>query len=501
MLAKAVANETQCNFFTVSGPEIMSKFYGESEENLRNMFEEAGKNTPSIIFIDEVDSIAPKREDVGGEVERRIVAQLLALMDGLESRGQVVVIGATNLPNKIDPALRRGGRFDREIEIGIPDRASRHEILQIHTHGMPLSPDIDLEELAKITHGFVGADLAVLTKEAAMISLREVIPQINLESESIPAEILEKISITKAHFDQALLEVQPSGLREVFVDLPNITWDNIGGLAKVKKDLIKVVEWPLKYPEIFKEFETDPPNGILLYGPPGTGKTLLAKAIANETQANFISVKGPEFLSKWVGESEKAVRETFRKAKLASPCIIFFDEIESIVPIRGIGSSTAVTEGIVSQLLTEMDGLEELKGIVVIAATNRPDIIDPALLRPGRFDKKIEIPLPDRDTRVAILKVHLKGKLLSNTINIEGLADKLTNKSGAEIQAFVKEAIMTSIQRYVEEKTINNQLDSKGWIITDSDFEIAFNKINEYELADKQYEERSLKSKNDSSYM
>ena len=298
-----------------------------------------------------------------------------------------------------------------------------------------------------------------------------------------------------------MLEVQPSGLREVFVDLPNITWDNIGGLAKVKKDLIKVVEWPLKYPEIFKEFETDPPNGILLYGPPGTGKTLLAKAIANETQANFISVKGPEFLSKWVGESEKAVRETFRKAKLASPCIIFFDEIESIVPIRGIGSSTAVTEGIVSQLLTEMDGLEELKGIVVIAATNRPDIIDPALLRPGRFDKKIEIPLPDRDTRVAILKVHLKGKLLSNTINIEGLADKLTNKSGAEIQAFVKEAIMTSIQRYVEEKTINNQLDSKGWIITDSDFEIAFNKINEYELADKQYEERSLKSKNDSSYM
>ena len=379
MLAKAVANETDCEFFTISGPEIMSKFYGESEENLRKIFEEAEKSAPSILFIDEIDSIAPKREDSGGEVERRVVAQLLALMDGLQSRGQVVVIGATNLPNNIDPALRRGGRFDRELEIGIPNRSSRLEILHIHTRGMPLAEDVSLEALSNVTHGFVGADLATLAKEAAMIALREIIPEINFESDSIPAEILEKIAITKDHFNQALLDVQPSGMREVFVDVPNVSWSDIGGLEKVKRELLKVVEWPLKYPEIFDELGAQAPKGILLYGPPGTGKTLLAKAVANESNSNFISVKGPEFMSKFVGESEKAVRETFRKAKQAAPCVIFFDEIESIVPIRGHQSSSSGTERIVSQLLTEIDGLEELTGVLVIAATNRPDIIDPAL--------------------------------------------------------------------------------------------------------------------------
>ena len=500
MLAKAVANESDCQFFTISGPEIMSKFYGESEENLRKIFEDAEKNAPSILFIDEIDSIAPKREDSGGEVERRVVAQLLALMDGLENRGQLVVIGATNLPNNIDPALRRGGRFDRELEIGIPNRSSRLEILQIHSRGMPLSPDVSLESLANVTHGFVGADLATLAKEAAMISLREIIPEINLESDTIPAEILEKIVITKDHFNQALLEVQPSGMREVFVDVPNVTWNDIGGLESVKRELIKVVEWPMKYPEIFDELGAEAPKGILLYGPPGTGKTMLAKAVANESNSNFISIKGPEFMSKFVGESEKAVRETFRKAKQAAPCVIFFDEIESIVPIRGHQSSSPGTERIVSQLLTEIDGLEELTGVLVIAATNRPDIIDQALLRPGRFDKKIEIGLPTLDDVVSILKVSLKNKKLDNSINLELIAQRIMNKSGADIKAFVNNAVMVAIQRYIDEKTANAEVSPKGWMIQKQDLEDSFAIFDDQSLADKKYEERSLK-KNDASYI
>ena len=500
MLAKAVANETDCEFFTISGPEIMSKFYGESEENLRKIFEEAEKSAPSILFIDEIDSIAPKREDSGGEVERRVVAQLLALMDGLQSRGQVVVIGATNLPNNIDPALRRGGRFDRELEIGIPNRSSRLEILHIHTRGMPLAEDVSLEALSNVTHGFVGADLATLAKEAAMIALREIIPEINFESDSIPAEILEKIAITKDHFNQALLDVQPSGMREVFVDVPNVTWKDIGGLEKVKKELLKVVEWPLKYPEIFDELGAQAPKGILLYGPPGTGKTLLAKAVANESNSNFISVKGPEFMSKFVGESEKAVRETFRKAKQAAPCVIFFDEIESIVPIRGHQSSSAGTERIVSQLLTEIDGLEELTGVLVIAATNRPDIMDPALLRPGRFDKKIEIGLPTEEDIISILQVSLKNKTIDESVNFKFIAQRLISKSGADVKAFVENAIMIAIQRYIDEKIKNPSITSKGWKILASDFEQSFAVLDEQSVIDKKYEERSLK-KSDTSYM
>lgn len=500
MLAKAVANETDCKFFTISGPEIMSKFYGESEENLRKIFDDAQKNAPSILFIDEIDSIAPKREDSGGEVERRVVAQLLALMDGLQSRGQVVVIGATNLPNNIDPALRRGGRFDRELEIGIPNRNSRLEILQIHSRGMPLAPDVSLESLANVTHGFVGADLATLAKESAMISLREIIPHINLDSDSIPAEILEKIIITKEHFNQALLEVQPSGMREVFVDVPNVKWEDIGGLENVKRELIKVVEWPLKFPEIFEELGAQPPKGILLYGPPGTGKTLLAKAVANESNSNFISIKGPEFLSKWVGESEKAVRETFRKARQAAPCVIFFDEIESIVPIRGNQNSSVGTERIVSQLLTEIDGLEELTGVLVIAATNRPDIIDPALLRPGRFDKKIEIGLPNFDDIISILEVSLKNKSVNEAINYTEIAKRLVKRSGADIKAFVNNAVMLAIQRYIDEKSTNSAIQSKGWKIISSDFEQSFAVLEEQSVSDKKYEERSIKT-TDTSYI
>ncbi|KAA0003543.1 MAG: CDC48 family AAA ATPase, partial [Thermoplasmata archaeon] len=384
LLAKAVANETNANFYSLSGPEIMSKYYGESEENLRNVFKEAQENAPSIIFIDEIDSIAPKREEVHGEVERRIVAQLLALMDGLEERGKVVVIGATNRINAIDPALRRPGRFDREIEIGIPDKKGRREILEIHTRGMPLAKDVDLNKIAEITHGYSGADLAALCKEAAIRALRRILPEIDLEADKIPAEILNKIEVTEKDFYDAFKSMTPSALREVVIESPNVHWDDIGGLENVKQKLKEAVEWPLKYAEIFHKMDAKPPKGVLLYGPPGTGKTLLAKAVATESEANFISVKGPEFLSKWVGESEKAVRETFRKARQASPCVVFFDEIDAIAPARGSVGDSHVTERVISQILTELDGLEELRDVTVIAATNRPDIIDPALLRPGR---------------------------------------------------------------------------------------------------------------------
>lgn len=394
LLAKAVANETNTSFYTIGGPEIMSKYYGESEEKLRSIFEQAEKNAPSIIFIDEIDSIAPKREEVSGEVERRIVAQLLSLMDGMSSRGKVVVIGATNRVNAIDPALRRPGRFDREIEIGVPDRNGRLEILQVHTRGMPLAKDVNLEKIADISHGFVGADLQSLSKEAGMRALRKILPEIDLSSQSIPVETLRKIIVTMQDFMDVVKEMEPSAMREVFVEVPDVKWEDIGGLSSIKQELQEAVEWPLKYQGVFAYADAMPPKGILLYGPPGTGKTLMAKAAANESEANFISIKGPELLSKWVGESEKGVREVFRKARQAAPCIIFFDEVDAIAPRRGggLGADSHVTERLISQLLTELDGLEILTNVVVIAATNRPDIIDPALLRPGRFDRLLYVP-------------------------------------------------------------------------------------------------------------
>jgi transitional endoplasmic reticulum ATPase len=458
LLAKAVAYETDAYFTSINGPEIMSKYYGESEARLREIFEEAEKNAPSIVFIDEIDAIAPRREEVTGEVERRIVAQLLALMDGLKSRGQVVVIGATNRPDAVDPALRRPGRFDREIEIGVPDRNGRLEILQIHTRGMPLSEDVDLERLADATHGFVGADLAALCKEAAMRALRRVMPEIDLKSKTIPPEVLEKLQVTMGDFLDALKDVEPSAMREVLVEVPNVRWSDIGDLEEAKQELIETVEWPLKYPGVFEYAKASPPKGILLYGPPGTGKTLLAKALATESEVNFISVKGPELLSKWVGESEKGVRETFRKARTAAPAIIFFDEIDSLAPRRGAGyADSGVTERVISQLLTELDGLEELRNVVVLAATNRPDIIDPALLRPGRFDRLIYVPPPDLEARKEILRVHLRGKPLAEDVDVDKLAEQTEHYVGADLEAICKEASMIAIREY-----INREKPDKG---------------------------------------
>jgi len=450
LIAKAVASETDANFISISGPEIMSKFYGESEQNLRKRFEEAEANAPSIIFIDELDSIAPKREEVTGEVERRVVAQLLSLMDGLEARGEVVVIGATNRPNALDPALRRGGRFDREIEIGIPDRNGRLEILHVHTRGMPLVEDVDLKALADRTYGFVGADLASLCKEAAMHALRRILPEIDIEKE-VPPEIIEKLMVTREDFEEGLKNVEPSAMREVFIEIPTVEWEDIGGLEKAKQELKEAVEWPLKYPEVFEIVHTRPPRGILLYGPPGTGKTLLAKAVASKSEANFISIKGPEMLSKWVGESEKAVRETFRKAKQAAPTIIFLDEIDSIAPVRG-GSygDSHVTERVISQMLTELDGLEELKDVVVIAATNRPDIVDPALLRPGRLDRWIYVPPPEKKERKEIFAIHLKGKPLAEDVDLEELAEKTNEYVGADIEAICREATMLVLREVLQ---------------------------------------------------
>ena len=450
LLAKAVANETNSNFFTIGGPEIMSKYHGESEERLRNVFQEAEKNAPSIIFIDEIDSIAPKREEVTGEVERRIVAQLLSLMDGMTSRGKVVVIAATNRINAIDPALRRPGRFDREIEIGVPNRDGRLEVLQIHTRGMPLDKDVDLQKLADISHGFVGADLQSLAKEAAMRALRRVLPDINLSSESIPLETLRKIIVRMQDFMDVIKETEPSAMREVFVEVPDIKWEDIGGLSTIKQELQEAVEWPLKYLNVFTYADATPPKGILLYGPPGTGKTLMAKAAANESEANFISIKGPELLSKWVGESEKGVREIFRKARQAAPCIIFFDELDAIAPTRGGDHGDShVTERVISQFLTEMDGLEILTNVVVIAATNRPDIIDPALLRPGRFDRILYVSPPDRDSRLQILKIHTKKKPLSDDVNIENLADKTDGYTGADIASLSSAAVMLALREHI----------------------------------------------------
>jgi transitional endoplasmic reticulum ATPase len=446
LLAKAVANETGAYFTAINGPEIMSKFYGESEQRLREIFEEATKNAPAIIFIDEIDAIAPKREEVTGEVEKRVVAQLLALMDGLKERGQVVVIAATNRPGDIDPALRRPGRFDREIVFPVPDKRGRREILQVHTRNMPLADDVNLDELAEITHGYTGADLAALCREAAMHALRRFLPKIDIESERIPTEILKELRVTRDDFMQALKDVQPSALREVYIEVPEVHWSDIGGLEDVKQQLREAVEWPLKHPEYFKEMGIDPPKGILLYGPPGTGKTLLAKAVATESEANFIGVKGPEVLSKWVGESEKAIREIFRKARQAAPCIIFFDEIDSIVPRRGGRFDSGVTDRIVNQLLTEMDGLERLEGVVVIAATNRPDIIDPALLRPGRFDRLIYVPPPDERARLEILKVHTRKMPLAEDVDLAEIARKTEGYTGADLAAVCKEAALAALR-------------------------------------------------------
>ena len=450
LLAKAVAHETNANFYTIGGPEIMSKYYGESEEKLRNIFKNAEEKAPSIIFIDEIDSIAPKREEVTGEVERRIVAQLLSLMDGMSTRGKVVVIGATNRINAIDPALRRPGRFDREIEIGVPDKEGRLEILQIHTRGMPLDKDVDLEKIASMSHGFVGADLQSLAKEATIRALRKVLPEIDLTAESIPSDTLRKIIVTMDDFTNVLQEMEPSALREVFVEVPNVTWNDIGGLSDVKQELQEAVEWPLKYQSLFTHSDAVPPKGILLYGPPGTGKTLIAKAAAHESEANFISIKGPELLSKWVGESEKGVREVFRKARGAAPCIVFFDEIDSIAPTRGgAGSDSHVTERLISQLLTELDGLEILTNVVVIAATNRPDIIDPALLRPGRFDRLLFVPPPDKESRVQVFKIHTKKKPLADDVKIDQLANKTEGYTGADIAALASAAVMLALREHV----------------------------------------------------
>ena len=454
LLAKAVANESGANFISISGPEVMSKFYGESEANLRNIFDDAEKNAPSIIFIDEIDSIAPKREDTTGEVERRVVSQLLTLMDGLKKRGKVIVIAATNRPNAIDPALRRGGRFDREIELPVPDRNGRLEILKIHTRNMPMDKAVSLDWLADVTYGYVGADVAALVKEAAMSALRRVLPEIKWKNEEeLPREIMEKLIVQKSDFENALRMVEPSAMREVLVEVPKVRWTDIGGLDDVKQRLMEMVEWPLKNPESFTRVGIKPPKGILLYGPPGTGKTLLAKAVATESGANFISIKGPQIYSKWVGESEKAIRDIFRRARQVAPTVVFFDEIDALAPRRGVYTGTQVTETVVSQLLSEMSGLEDLKGVVVLAATNRPDMVDSALLRPGRFDRLIYVPTPDERTRLEIFRIHTKDMPLKG-IDLKDLAKRTEGFSGADIEALAREAGMDALREDMDAKEI-----------------------------------------------
>ncbi len=455
LLARAVANESEANFFSINGPEIMSKFYGESEARLREMFQQAQKNAPSIIFIDELDAIAPKREEVTGEVERRVVAQLLALMDGLSGRGNVIVIGATNRRSALDPALRRPGRFDREIEIGVPDKQGRHEILQIHTRGMPLSKDVDLRKLGQMAHGYTGADLAALGRETAMKALRRYLPKINLEEERIPPNVLEKMEVRMEDFLNAYKEITPTAMREVYIEVPTVYWSDIGGLQDVKQELKEAVEWPLKNPKIFERLGIQPPKGILLYGPPGCGKTLLARAVATESEANFITIKGPEIFSKWVGESEKAVREVFRKGRMSSPAVIFFDEIDSLVPRRGAGfGDSRVTERVISQLLTEMDGIVALEDVVVIAATNRPDIVDPAVLRPGRFDRLIYVPEPDEESRLRIFEIYTKEMPLTKDVDLEQLAVATKNYSGADLQTLCREAAMLALRNDIAAKEV-----------------------------------------------
>ena len=446
LLAKAVANETSASFFSLAGPEIISKYYGESEQQLREIFEDAKDESPSIIFIDELDSIAPKREDVTGEVERRVVAQLLTMMDGLETRGQVIVIAATNRVDSVDPALRRPGRFDREIEIGVPDEEGRKEILQIHTRGMPLSDDVSLDHLADETHGFVGADIESLTKEAAMKALRRYLPEIDLDEEDIPPSLIDRMIVKRDDFGGALGEVEPSAMREVLVELPKITWDDVGGLDDPKEMVKEAVEWPLSSPEKFDRMGIEPPKGVLLYGPPGTGKTLMAKAVANETNANFISVRGPQLLSKWVGESEKAIRQTFRKARQVAPTVIFFDELDSLAPSRGNEVGNNVSERVVNQLLTELDGLEEMGNVMVIGATNRPDMIDPALLRSGRFDRLVFIGEPEQEGREQILKIHTQNSPLAPDVSLREIAEITDGYVGSDLESIAREAAMVALR-------------------------------------------------------
>jgi transitional endoplasmic reticulum ATPase len=450
LLARAVANESEANFYSINGPEIMSKFYGESEARLREIFQQAQQNAPSIIFVDELDAIAPKREEVTGEVERRVVAQLLALMDGLSGRGNVIVIGATNRPGALDQALRRPGRFDREIEISVPDKKGRYEVIQIHTRGMPLAQDVDLKKLSEMTHGYTGADLSALSRETAMKALRRYLPQINLEEERIPPEVLEKMEVTMDDFVNAYKEVTPTAMREVYIEVATVHWSDIGGLDAVKQHLKEAVEWPMKQPEIFKRMGIKPPKGILMYGPPGCGKTLLARAVATESEANFISIKGPEVFSKWVGESEKAIREVFRKARMAAPAVIFFDEMDSLVPLRGAGGSdSGVSERVISQLLTEMDGIVSLQDITVVAATNRPNLIDPAVLRPGRFDRLIYVPEPDEKSRLQILQLYTASMPLAKDVNLEQIALSTKYYSGADLENICREAAIHALRRDV----------------------------------------------------
>jgi len=467
LLARAVANESDANFFSINGPEIMSKFYGESEARLREIFQQAEKNSPAIIFIDELDAIAPKREEVTGEVERRVVAQLLALLDGLTGRGNVIVIGATNRPNALDAALRRPGRFDREIEIGIPDKQGRHEVLQIHTRGMPLTENVDLKRLADTTHGYTGADLAALGRETAMKALRRYLPEIELEEERIPPSVLEKMEVTMDDFTNAFKEITPTAMREVAIEVPTVHWDEVGDLEDAKQNLRESVEWPIKNSDVFQRMGINPPKGILLFGPPGCGKTLLARAVATESEANFIAIKGPEVFSKWVGESEKAIREVFRKARMSSPAIIFFDELDSLVPRRGIGyGDSGVTDRVISQLLTEMDGIAALQDVVILGATNRPDIVDPAVLRPGRFDRLIYVPEPDEEGRKAIVKIHTAGMPLAKDVDLEALTRLTKSYSGADIQSLCREAAMIALRRDFKSKTV-----------TFADFQEALKKI------------------------
>lgn len=453
LLAKAVANESNAHFISISGPEIMSKFYGESEARLREIFKEAKEKAPSIVFIDEIDSIAPKREEVTGEVERRVVSQLLSLMDGLEARGKVIVIAATNRPNALDPALRRPGRFDREIEIRVPDKRGRLEILLIHTRNMPLGSEaediVNLDKLAAVTHGFVGADLEYLCKEAAMKCLRRLLPELNMEDEKLPPEVLNKLIVTNDDFQNAVKEIMPSAMREVYLETPDVKWAEIGGLEGVKRELQEAVEWPMRYPDLYKKLGHTMPKGLLLHGPSGTGKTLLAKAVATESEANFISVRGPELLSKWVGESERGIREVFRRARQAAPCVIFFDEIDSIAPVRGIGGDSMVTERVVSQLLTELDGIQSLQGVVVLAATNRADMLDTALLRPGRFDKLVFVPMPDKDARLKILEIVCKDKPSARDVDLVKLAEMTEGFSGADVASVSNTAVSLVLHEYL----------------------------------------------------
>jgi len=493
LMAKAVASEIDAHFTNISGPEIMSKYYGESEEQLREVFEEAEENAPAIVFIDEIDSIAPKRGETSGDVERRVVAQLLSLMDGLDERGDVIVIGATNRVDALDPALRRGGRFDREIEIGVPDKEGRKEILQVHTRGMPLVDGIDLDQYAESTHGFVGADLESLTKEAAMNALRRIRPELDLEQDEIDADILESMSVAEADFKDALKGIEPSALREVFVEVPDVTWDSVGGLEDTKERLRETIQWPLDYPDVFEAMDVDAAKGVLLYGPPGTGKTLMAKAVANEAQSNFISIKGPELLNKYVGESEKGVREVFEKARSNAPTVVFFDEIDSIAGERGarMGDS-GVGERVVSQLLTELDGLEELEDVVVVATTNRPDLIDSALLRPGRLDRHVHVPVPDRDARRAIFAVHTRSKPMADDVDLDQLADRTDGYVGADIEAVCREASMSATREFINSVSAEDAAKSVDNVrVTREHFEEALDEVGPSvdEETREQYEE------------